>query len=192
MKRPALQIAWWIGAYTPPDRRLLRDIILPYYATHEFRRVLFVGTRFYTRRYERRFRRGAFRTIDADPRMAKHGSKDHIVDRIEALGAHVRNGSLDAIIMNGVIGWGVNSISALDAALDACLAALRPGGHLVLGVNELLTTTPHVAGARAMGSAQDGFDALRFAPLDAHQIVVPTPFAEREHTYSFWIRRAGR
>lgn len=120
------------------DRRLLERRILPYLAaTAGFERVLFVGCDWYTRHYSRLFAGRHYWTIELDPARAVYGAEGrHLVDRLERLGRHFEPGTLDAIVCNGVLGWGLNDREEAERSLVACAAALRPGGGLVLGVNE--------------------------------------------------------
>lgn len=191
MRRRALQLAWWAGLYVPPDRELLQNIILPFYANAtQWRRLIFVGTRFYTRSYVRMFSAGVLSTIDMDPRMAKYGASSHFVDTLQNLGSHVSAGSIDAIIANGVIGWGIDDQVALRDALSACAMALRVDGHLILGTNDLLKSSPALDASPALAPSSPSklFEPMVFEPLGAPRYTVQTPFAEREHTFSFWRR----
>ena len=120
------------------DRRILEDEILPWLAGRDdIRRVLFVGCARYTRHYEAFFSDRDYRTIDPTPRRRRWGADRHIVDRLEHLGRHVAPASLDAIVCNGVLGWGLNRRDDAEAAFDACRAALRPGGELIVGWNDV-------------------------------------------------------
>ena len=167
MKILALQLAWWTGLYSPPDRALLETVILPHYRD---RRMLFVGTRFYTRRYPRLAPRMV--TLDPDPRMARFGAREHFVMPIERFSGH----RFDVVIINGVFGWGINDEATAAAALDACRRALNENGELVIGFNQsrcppldLRPFRPHI-----------------FPPLGAPEVTVATPFAEKSHTYKFF------
>jgi SAM-dependent methyltransferase len=120
-----------------PDRRLLEDRILPAYASRpEIRRVLFVGCAPYTQHYEAVFGSAEYWTIDprAHPRW---GARRHIRDRLERLGRHVAADYFDLIVCNGVLGWGLDQRADAEAAFAACHAALRAGGELVVGWNDV-------------------------------------------------------
>lgn len=180
-----LQLAWWSRVYLPPDRRILERMILPQLAAdRNLRRVLSVGVKFYTARYGRGFRPGVWVTMDADAAVQKHGAAEHVVGRIENAEAFAP-GTFDAIVANGVIGWGLNSREGVEAALLSAAAWLRPGGWLILGLNEKRPQTPPIEGL----AAWDWFEAKAFPGLPADRLVVATPFDEREHTFLFFCRR---
>lgn len=181
-----LLLAWWSGLYLPPDRRVLQKQILPRLVEPgRSRRVLFVGVRFYTRNYHRLLGDAEFVTMDCDPRMARHGTASHVVDRLENLEHHFAASPFDAIVVNGVIGWGLDSRDGVEAALTACARCLNAGGLLVLGLNERRAATPDLAGLPAWRL----FEPVEFPGLGTSRLVVPTPFDEREHTFSFFRKR---
>lgn len=178
-----LQLAWWAGFWRPPDRVLLEDVILPHCAAAGGP-VLFVGVRFYTRRYAARCAGVEFITLDRDPAMRRHGAARHVTAPLEELGAHFPGGYFHTIIVNGVLGWGLDAPADADRALAACHAALREGGGLILGVNEARPQTPPWASLSALAR----FSPCVFPPLGRERVNVPTPFAERSHTYLFYRR----
>jgi hypothetical protein len=93
-------------------------------------------------------------------------------------------GSLDVIVCNGVVGWGLDAPQAVDAAVIACHATLRAGGLLLLGWN---------ATARRKGAVLAEATALRrFAPLHCPPLgasVVHTGSINR-HVFGFFEKRA--
>jgi hypothetical protein len=181
-------IGWWAGAYLPPDRRVLEHQILPEFGRRDAcRRVLFVGIRPYVRTYHRHLPGREYVTIDPNPAMRPFGSSLHVVDRIENLRTHFDAGYFDLVVLNGVIGWGVNTPEAADAALDACFEGLAAGGWLVVGINERRAETPNLSGSAALMR----FEPVPFAPLGTQRLVVPTPFAEKTHTYLFFRKPLG-
>jgi hypothetical protein len=179
-----LQALWWAGIYLPPDRRLLERILAVCAGREDLRPALFVGVRFYTRRYPRGFPRGSLVTIDPNPAMGRYGSHGHVVGRLEDLGRHFPPSHFRLIIVNGVFGWGIDSQEEAGLALEACHRGLAPGGTLVIGLNEERPLTPNLQSLEAWRL----FEAGPFPPVGAARIVVPTPFAERSHTYHF-LRR---
>lgn len=182
MREVALLALWWLGLWLPPDRRVLERTILPHYAAREdVDAVLFVGVRPYTRGYARRFGGKGFVTIDPDPRMRFFGAREHQIARLEDLKA--APGSFDVVILNGVLGWGIGQDTA-DAALRICFDALRPGGELVLGVNEEVRSAVDLRAVPSLAR----FEPLVFAPLGAQRHYVRMPFATKSHTYLFYRR----
>ena len=121
-----------------PDRAILEREILPYFiASTEFRRVLFVGCDWYTQRYERLFRGKEYVTIEVDPARRPFGAKRHIVGSLADLGRHFKRGELDLILCNGVFGWGLDSRDESSRAFAACATALRTGGVLLIGWDDV-------------------------------------------------------
>lgn len=120
------------------DRQYLERELLPVLARRpDVRRVLFVGCARYTRDYERIFAQAEYWTIDPVRRRRRWGARRHIADRLEELGTHVPAAYFDLIVCNGVLGWGLNRRTDAEAAFAACHAALRPGGELVVGWNDI-------------------------------------------------------
>jgi SAM-dependent methyltransferase len=178
--------AWQLGLYAAPDRRVLENTILPALsAQRDVQRVLFVGVQNYTRHYPALFAGKAFTTMDPDPTVAAMGADRHVVDGVQSLPQHFPPDSFDAIVMNGVIGWGLDRASDIDTALGACAQALRAGGVLVLGVNEQKAGYLDPRGLPAMA----GFAPLVFPALATSTLVVETPFLESTHTFMFFQRR---
>lgn len=125
------------------DREALDQRLLPpFVADPGCRRILFVGCDWYTRHYEAMFAGRDFRTIERDPARARYGAKRHVVADLQDLGDHLAPGSLDLIICNGVIGWGLNDPAAIETAMAACVASLAPGGSLIIGWNDIPEKTP--------------------------------------------------
>ena len=125
------------------DRRVLEKIILPYFQRRDDTgRVLFVGCDWYTRHYESMFPACDYWTLERDPSRARFGARQHITADLAGLGEHFENASLDLIVCNGVIGWGLNEPLAIEAAMSACVGALAPGGALILGWNDIPEKMP--------------------------------------------------
>jgi SAM-dependent methyltransferase len=181
-----LHSAWKRGLYQPPDRRVLEHEILGELARDpEIERVLFVGVQWYTTRYPTHFTHKTFATIDPEPGVAKFGGKLHVVGQIQDLAEHFPDMVFDAIVMSGVIGFGLNDPAEVDRALTACAKALRPGGWLVLGVNELKPT--HVEPKDRAPSA--AFEPHPFYATGKTRMDVALPFRERRHTFLFWRKK---
>jgi SAM-dependent methyltransferase len=169
----------------PPDRRVLEQQILPYYARARGReKVLFVGVKAYNRHLHAAFAGRAYVTIDPEPAFRRFGAKEHIVGLVEDLGQHFPPGHFDAIVMNGVIGHGLDDPAHVRRAMAACHAGLRPGGDLVLGVNE---ESPRFVDFRPMDTFAP-FVPFDFPPLGRSYLKVAIPFVERSHSF-FFVRR---
>lgn len=166
-----------------PNRRVLEDVILPELAkSPNCRRVLFVGCRWYTKIYAAIFRKAEYWTIEIDPSQAKFGSQGrHIVDSYLNLSRHVEPGSFDAIVLNGVFGWGIDTPADTEVALYETLRALNPGGIAVVGYNA--TDANHPSFLDTPSEAMGMFEPFQFAPLGGAQYV--TPGDPGKHTFMF-------
>lgn len=120
-----------------PDRRALANIYLPALAARG-RRILWVGCRRYTAAdYPVLERQGAeVWTTDIDPRAARWGrSGRHRTGDICEADQIFYDLSFDAIVCNGVLGFGVDQPNDQERAMAAMAAILKPGGLLLLGWN---------------------------------------------------------
>jgi hypothetical protein len=164
-----------------PDRLMLEGTILPYFAhSPSVHKVLFVGCSAYTRRYEAIFNSQEYWTIDPKRVKRKYGSARHIVDSISNIGGYVVHEYFDVIILNGVIGYGLNRISAIGQAIDACHAALASDGILLLGWNDTAQRAPlDIRTIHALGK----FSEYYFEPVQACHYRTEGP---GHHTYSFY------
>ena len=125
-------------ALQTPDRRVLDRVILPpLIQDPACRRVIFVGCDWYTRHYEEMFAGRDYWTIEVDPARARFGARQHLVGPMVEISERFAPGSVDLVICNGVIGWGLNDPAEIDASLRACARALRRGGVLLLGWNDI-------------------------------------------------------
>src|SRR6266516_4176181 len=126
-----------------PDRSILEETILPYFGQDKhYQRILFVGCSAYTQWYEKFFENKEYWTIDHKPIKRKYGSQRHIVDNIINLARYFRHNYFHVIIMNGVIGFGLDKPDEIEKALDACFDMLDRGGILMLGWNDHPTRMP--------------------------------------------------
>lgn len=178
---------WLLGCYRPPDRKLLEQVILPYYGSrNEFRRILFVGVRRYVTSYQRFFVDKRYVTIDPVPHTRWFGAACHVMDRVENADRYFDGESFDLIVMNGVIGWGLNDEESIERALKVCSYCLRQGGELVLGLNE-----ERLRGSKSAWVLDD-LEPFEFPQLESHRFEVTTPLPERSHTYLFYRKAEVR
>lgn len=186
-KAEVLHFAWRKGRYTPPDRRLLRDEILPVLAADASnQRILSVGVAWYTKDYAKSFSSKSFTTLDLDPARASFGGAPHVVGDVRDLERHFHAfDPFDVILLNGVIGYGLDRADDVDRALRACAACLRSNGTLVIGVNEEKPTHVDPFSVPAHGL----FERSPFGAWSEGRVVVPVPFRERTHTFLFWRKR---
>lgn len=168
------------------DRRILETVIFPYFLQREDRGdVLFVGCDWYTRGYSPLFeKRHNYTTIDPDPRMVRHGARRHIVDGLASLPRHFASASLDLILCNGVFGWGLDDRAEVECAFAACADALRGGGALVIGWDQVAEHQPFPPlECRSLHA----LDPFVFPPLGTAEYVTATSY---RHTFAFFRKPA--
>ena len=122
------------------DRQYMTKEILPALALSKLQRVLFVGCKEYTARYGKRLTRAGidYWTTDIDPSAATWGEKGHhIVCDIAKIDEVYPAESFDAVLLNGVIGDGVDDESEMNRTLTAIARILRPNGTLLIGWDSL-------------------------------------------------------
>ena len=108
------------------DRTILENVILPYFdRTVSVRKILFVGCSAYTRRYKELLENKEYWTIDPKRVKRKYGSEKHIIDSITNIGKYMVKSYFDVIIINGVIGFGLNRVGDIEQAIDACYERAR-------------------------------------------------------------------
>ncbi len=121
-----------------PDRTVLRDDIFPEVARRGGE-ILFVGVRDYTAPYPALLEAdgGTCSTIDWDAAVEPFGAPGrHETGCVTTVAERFGRARFTTIVMTGVLGFGVNRFGHQLAALEACHAALAPGGTLVLGWND--------------------------------------------------------
>ena len=189
MKYEILRLWWRSGFYAPPDRRVPERDILPVLVTvYNVRDILFVGVAWYTRRYGQTLTtlrpEIRFATMDVEPAVAEFGTPgDHIVGDVCNLATLYGERRFDAILLNGVIGYGINTPDTVERVLRSCADQMHAGGHLIIGVNE---KRPCYVDPTAAAAAL--FDPVPFGSLN-ERLVVSIPFREQTHTFLFWSKR---
>lgn len=121
-----------------PDRLLLEKAILPALAADpRLPRVLLAGCDRRSAGYHRIFPGKACWTLDRLKARAVFGGRRHIVGELRELGKRFSAGGLDLIVLNGLLGFGLDDPAEAEKAYAACWRALRRGGILVLGWNRV-------------------------------------------------------
>lgn len=165
-----------------PDRKLMAEAYIPAFAT-EGGKILWVGSRAYTAEdYPVLESQGAeVWTTDIDPDAARWGvqGRHRTGDICEAdtlFADHV----FDAIVCNGVLGFGVDAPDQQRKCLQALSRILKPGGRLLLGWN--------------VDKIGDPIAASLTKPWFLHEPFAGQParvtFAETTHVYDAFVRRA--
>jgi SAM-dependent methyltransferase len=169
-----------------PDRRLLEQKILPALAGDpDVRKLVFVGCDWYTSHYERLLPGVQTHTVDPDPRRGRYGAARHHVAALQQLADLFSPGSVDAIVCNGVYGWGLNHRDDCEQAIRACVHCLRPGGWFVLGWNDV----PHHDPAPLAALTFKELTPHPLRPFDSAQTEVSG--STDRHTYAFFRRSAS-
>jgi hypothetical protein len=163
------------------DRLILEEIILPYLASlNSHKKILFVGCSAYTRWYQEFFTNKEYWTVDPINMKKQYGADRHVIDSITNMRKHVEKDHFDIIIMNGVIGFGLNQLSEIERAVDACYEVLARQGLLLVGWNDTSRRTPvDLRSIRALGKFREYY----FEPLQACHFRAE---GASRHTYSFY------
>ncbi|MEM1211443.1 MAG: hypothetical protein AAGI68_04010 [Planctomycetota bacterium] len=169
-----------------PDRRLHEQTLFPYLLDQpDLQRILFVGCHWYTWHYAGLFREREFWTLEIDPRRARYGSDRHITDSVANVTEHFEPGSLDAVLMLGVIGYGLDDVAVADRSIAGCFECLRPGGKLILAWDD---TPEHLPFPIASLASLQQFEPWVFPPLGT--AVYRTPAQDPPHDFGFY-RKPG-
>jgi SAM-dependent methyltransferase len=166
------------------DLRILEQVIFGYYAAHApTHSLLLVGGRSHTQRYERSYFAGRdFWTLGPREHARRSGARQHVVAPLEQLGDFFPEGYFDLIVCNGIYGHGLDSPEQCEAAFGHCYTRLRPGGHLVLGWDDVPARTPvALENVRSLR----GFRKLIFPPLGTSRYLTDTAY---RHTFDFYCR----
>jgi hypothetical protein len=70
------------------------------------------------------FKTKEYWTIDPKHVKRKYGSAHHIMDSITNIELYVARNYSDVIMMNGVIGYGLNRAEEIEQAVEACYEVL--------------------------------------------------------------------
>jgi len=148
-----------------PDRKILEKNIFPYLiAREDIQNILDVGCHWYTWHYQTVLKSKNYRTIEIDPARKRYGAKHHIVDSVEHIEAYFEPNTLDLVMLNGVIGWGLNHEETADRVVERIRRCLRPGGLLMIGWDDVPEYRPF--DVEAMPSL-GGFEPFIMPPLDS-------------------------
>ena len=168
-----------------PDRRLIEEVILPAFAARsDLQRVLWVGCDYYSAHYRRYFRDREFWTLEPLARNRVYGARRHVVDTLEHLPRHFAPASVDLILCNGIIGWGLNRREDAEIAFGHCFGTLRPGGELMVGWNNRDPWRPYRPDDLASLAC---FRHLTFEPLGTWRCAMPGEF---QHVFDFYQKPA--
>lgn len=129
---------------TRADRKLLEQVVFPeILRTPQYQRILFVGCAWYTLHYPKIFDDRDFVTMEISPDEAVYGAANHIIDSCENIANHFQPNTLDVVVFNGVYGFGLNELKAINKTLAAIHQSLRTHGLFVFGWNDTPETAPY-------------------------------------------------
>lgn len=162
-----------------PDRRHLQEQVLPAVRDAGFARVLSVGCGNYTHHYGRWFEGSATElwTLDVDPRVAKWGETGrHRTASVVEADRHFPDEHFGAVLLNGVLGWGLDAVDDMNRAAAALAAVLEPRGPLLVGWNRGRCPDPRTL---------EGFER-HFRPGPALGLEERTEFPGSTHVYDWF------
>lgn len=176
---PAAVRRWWedcaVAARVSrsPDRAVLQDVIFPrvraLLAADGEADILWIGCARFTRTYYRVLEGAGARcwTLDIDPAVARWGRRGrHVIGDVAMLARLFPGWRFHAIFCNGVFGYGIDTVAAQGAAIEAMARATVPGGWLLLGWN-----THKVADPRESGILTSWYESAELADFGARQVV---------------------
>lgn len=175
-------VGYKIRKYTH-DRIIFEQSIIPFFVSKDdFRKILFVGCDWYTLHYKEFFKTKEYWTIDIDKTKRRFGSNKHIVDSLNNISRYFEENYFDLIIVNGVIGWGLNNREDIEESLDKCFRYLRKEGVLVIGWNDIPERRPFYPEEL---ESLERFKHYHFEPLSAWRYLTKNP---NRHTFDFYIK----
>jgi hypothetical protein len=157
-----------------PVRRHLERKIIPAVTALHLGPALVVGVAHYTAGYHRQLGDGTW-TIDVDPAQEPYGAPSrHLTASVAEVDRHFEQGYFGVAILNGVLGWGLNSEEDQNHAFRSLRRVIRPGGLLIVGWEDFLTRDP-----LRLPAVRTGFRHSELAGLPARQKFAD--FNQREH-----------
>jgi hypothetical protein len=157
------------------DRKYLDHQLIPAVGRRGGR-TLFVGCRKYTKHYPALLAAHGVDcwTIDIDPIAARWGAPErHVIGDIQDASDHWHPSSFNTVILNGVFGFGLDSVQSQNTALGACRFLLTEGGCLILGWN-----TDRCIDPSELSNLRNHFQPSSFPGLAERQT-----FANSTHVY---------
>jgi len=126
------------------DRDILEGIIFPYLVeSDEYKKIVFIGTAYYTKGYCKIFKNKVFYTLEYDRKQAVFGCKLHIIDSFTEISSHFKESEVDVVICNGVYGYGLNNEQDVNRAFQSTYKVLRKGGVFIFGWSNCKEHSPY-------------------------------------------------
>ena len=167
---------------TLPDRKVMADSYIPALAANGGR-ILWVGCREYTLDDYAALETqgGQVWTTDIDPAAARWGREGrHRTGDVCEADRMFSDQTFDAVVCNGVLGYGVDSPEQQQRALGALAAIVRPGGLLLLGWNTDKIDDP----------VEAGLTTPHFTPAPLGDRPARVRFDAVTHVYDSFVRKA--
>jgi Methyltransferase domain len=167
-----------------PDRIFFREYILPGVSRLKPSELLFVGCRDYSESYCQYWRHCGINcwTLDIDPKAARWGVPGrHIVGDVQHVNRLFSPASVDVVIMNGIFGFGINTVEQMNRSLQAVAQAMKPGGLFILGWD-----TDKIADPLDLQSLK-----LNFSAINKPDFPPRTTFPSSTHVYDFCIKASA-
>jgi ubiquinone/menaquinone biosynthesis C-methylase UbiE len=161
------------------DRNVLEAIIFPYVLDRfDPKTILDIGREDYQKFYNDFFKNRELWTIDSNPERKKYGSPEkHITDNVSNLKKYFQNNHFDFILMNGVLGWGLDSDKAINRTFNAIYEILKPEGIFILGWNDSPLDLDKIEGLNKLKK-------FNFKPLNTDHFRC----VNGNHQYGFYIK----
>ena len=163
------------------DRVFFVENILPNVVRLNPPKLLFVGCRSYTAAYCEYWMRSKIScwTIDIDPVAAKWGVPGrHIIGDVLHADEMFRESEFDVSIMNGVFGFGIETIDEMDRAVKSIATITKQGGLLIIGWNTDVISDP-----ADLPSIKQHFRYSEAEPFSKRQT-----FQSSTHVYDFYVK----
>ena len=164
------------------DRVFMEQVLIEHLRARGVRQALFIGCRPYTSHYPRLFSAAGITlwTVDIDAQAAAFGhAGHHLTASLLALRPADFPVRLDAAVVNGVFGYGVNQAADIDRALRVLAQLLPTGASLLLGWNRDRSVDPLTLPS-----------AAAFAPLPLADGRTRVDFTQVTHVYDSMVRAA--
>lgn len=166
------------------SRVYLEEEWLPFLGQHP--PVLDIGKAVYTAHYPSLASlagTGAYVSVDRDAQKDPDLVADAAAPGFVEL-ARARHAAYGAVIFNGLIGYGIDSLEEIERSLRAFHELLRSGGQLLVGWNEReVFRADLVPRLRGLGFAQQ-----RIRGLEVFEPVETEGFEHLQHHYMHWIK----
>jgi SAM-dependent methyltransferase len=156
-----------------PDRAILLNALFP--ALHQTSalsnnsKVLWIGCRAYTKLYYDMIEQNGAEcwSVDIDPEMQPFGrSGRHITGDMLELRQLFPGNYFDAVLCNGVFGYGVNTPTDQLKAFEAMATVMKPNGWLLIGWN-----TDRMSDPLKFGFAERWFEHVPLPGFAARYVV---------------------